>query len=161
MKQALRLMKHGHMDKVISTTKVNILGLCTTAMTKELETNLNVCSEPSWAWNRPWLDVTSLSLFMFENFPFFRKKNERKEKKKWEIIKKSKRIPTMLSIWTVTLITLCSYSNFLSKAKERLSALLLRSQDWRHVSLTLLKVYENIWILKCHWFLRSQLSPLL
>lgn len=149
------------MGKVISTTEVNILGLCSTAMTKELEANLNVCSKPSWAWKCPWLDVTSLSLFMLEKFPFFHKENERKKKKKVRNNKKSRRIPTMLSIWTVTLITLCSYSNFLSKAKERLSALLLRSQDWRHVSLTLLKVYENIWILKCHWFLGSQLSPLL
>lgn len=55
------------------------------------------------------------------------------------------------TVQTVTLIILCWYSNFLSSTKERLNALLLCGQDWRGVSLTLFKVYENIWMLKCHW----------
>lgn len=53
------------------------------------------------------------------------------------------------SIWTVTLITLHSYSNFLSKKlKKDWMPRRRTAKDWRRVSLTLLKVYENIWILK-------------
>lgn len=43
--------------------------------------------------------------------------------------KKIEKIPAKPRVQTVTLITLCPYSNFLSKAKERLNALLLRDQD--------------------------------
>lgn len=50
IKQVLHLVKHGHMDEVISTTEINFLGLRPIEMTKELEANLNVCSKPSWAW---------------------------------------------------------------------------------------------------------------
>lgn len=46
-------------------------------------------------------------------------------------------------------------ANVLSSAKERLNTLLLRSQDWGGVSLTLFKVYENIWMCKCHWLCAS------
>ena len=70
---------------------------------------------------------------------------------KWDALYIAQSCTLKLHTEHTPFITLCWYSNFLSQAKERLNALLLCGQDWRGVSLTLFKVYENIWMLKCHW----------